>query len=151
MLDAPLVPRAEAMADEADAEADDVTVEGFRAAMVRSVIDFLRSSFSRLRIDEVEMDRLVVLTWKRSRYLSVTPARVAIIRQTRLASVRANGTLTQRNLPAPILVLFSGQRLLVFVVVVFSMPLTIKRMAGADMGYVSWVEVDKKGRNGKCW
>jgi len=108
MLDAPSVPRAEAMADEADDDAADVTVDGFRAAMVRSVIDFLRSPFSRLRMDEDEMERLVVLTWKRSSDLSVTPARVAIMRQTKLARVRPNGTLTQRNLPAPILVLFSG-------------------------------------------
>lgn len=108
MFFAPSVPRAEAMADEADDEAADDTDDGFRAATVRSVMPFLRSPFSRLIMDEVEMDRLVVLTWKRSRDLSVTPASVAIKRQIRLPIVKPNGTLTQRNLPAPILVLFGG-------------------------------------------
>lgn len=101
MLVAESVPVIEAIADSTVFFSE--VVEGVKAATVRSARPRLRKRFSRLRSAEEEIERLVVLTTKMSRDLSVTPARDAMRRQTKLARVKPNGTPTQRNRPKPMI------------------------------------------------
>ena len=62
----------------------------------------LRRSEARLVKSVEEIERSVVFTVNNSSFLFVTPARLTVRRQIRLARVSANGTATQTNLPTPI-------------------------------------------------
>jgi len=55
--------------------------------------------------DDSERERFLVSISKRPRFLSVTPASMATRTQTMLAIVRASGSATHANLPAPIVCL----------------------------------------------
>jgi len=89
---------------------------GPRAAVVRlerSLLgtgDLFRRSARFSREDE-EMERFWVLISNMSRFLFVIPESMTIKMHTRLAKVRPNGTATQTNLPAPILLLIWYKRL----------------------------------------
>ena len=93
-------------------EETESSVLGLRAAVVRWASGLFdcrveRSArlarFSRFWKEDEEMDRLVVFTMKRSRFLVVMPDRPAMSMQIRDAKVRRKGIATQINRPAPIL------------------------------------------------
>lgn len=102
MLTAESVPVTEAIRDSRLDFAEEVEVE-VKAETWRSPRPRFVTDFSRLRRVEEEIERLAVFTVKSSRDLSVTPARAAMRRQTKLARVKPNGTPTQRKRPKPMI------------------------------------------------